>query len=275
MSNTSDTIPRGVINRIESRYSQGSKYHDLFLWLWDELKSIHPEAVCRATERYIGFYPSERNRKIFAYVDPQNSGLFIGVFESVFKRLDVRSFGGSHFPDWNPSGKLVGLLLQERNPEMIQILSAAIKARVAGVWTVQPISHIDAEVERLLPVVERDLQSLVEEEERFEGERGSRHSNYYERDPALRARAITIHGTTCMVENCAFNFQKVYGDRGEDYIEVHHLNPLSAIDPETKRRTNPQSDMAVVCANCHRMIHRRRNSILSLTEVSELIACNK
>ena len=38
---------------------------------------------------------------------------------------------------------------------------------------------------------------------------------------------------------CGFSFQKVYGDRGKDYIEVHHVKPLATtgeaidVDPAT------------------------------------------
>jgi hypothetical protein len=112
-----------------------------------------------------------------------------------------------------------------------------------------------------------DLESLREEEEFFEGRRHERFSNYYEREPQLRSRSIEIHGTTCKA--CAFDFERKYGRRGKGFIEVHHLRPVSELKGETK--IDPAADMTVVCPNCHRMIHRDKNKILSLEELKALI----
>ena len=71
------------------------------------------------------------------------------------------------------------------------------------------------------------------------------------RNPKLREEAIRQYGYYCYV--CGFNFEDVYGDFGTGYIEVHHLELLSAIKSE---RTLTVKDVAVVCANCHRVLHR-------------------
>jgi 5-methylcytosine-specific restriction enzyme A len=56
-------------------------------------------------------------------------------------------------------------------------------------------------------------------------------------------------------EVCGFDFAKFYGDIGEGYAECHHILPLSSTD--TTRRTK-LADLAIVCANCHRILHRSR-----------------
>lgn len=56
-------------------------------------------------------------------------------------------------------------------------------------------------------------------------------------------------------EVCGFNYAAVYGLRGVDFIECHHVKPVSEMYPGEK--TNLQ-DLALVCANCHRMIHAKR-----------------
>ncbi|MER7541550.1 HNH endonuclease [Spirillospora sp. NPDC127506] len=76
-----------------------------------------------------------------------------------------------------------------------------------------------------------------------------------ERDPKLRARKIDQarklrDGLACEV--CGFSFERTYGSRGADYIECHHVVPLH-VSGETKTRLQ---DLALLCANCHRMIHR-------------------
>jgi 5-methylcytosine-specific restriction protein A len=57
----------------------------------------------------------------------------------------------------------------------------------------------------------------------------------------------------CEVENCGFDFKACYGDLGEGYAQVHHLLPLSS-SPIDGREIK-LSDLAIVCANCHVMIH--------------------
>ena len=117
---------------------------------------------------------------------------------------------------------------------------------------------------------EEDIQSETALDFRTarEGRRELVYTTRYERSPILRKRAIQIHGTTCMA--CEFNFHVFYGERGKDYIEVHHLIPLSTLDEEFE--INPVTDMTVVCSNCHRMIHRERNNILSMDALKQIIS---
>ena len=54
---------------------------------------------------------------------------------------------------------------------------------------------------------------------------------------------------------CGFDFEEKYGSLGNDFIECHHIQPLSSLNAETKTKL---ADLALVCANCHRMLHRIR-----------------
>jgi putative restriction endonuclease len=76
------------------------------------------------------------------------------------------------------------------------------------------------------------------------------------RNPALVLEAKRLfkgsHGILkCQV--CDFDFEAAYGDRGKDYIEVHHTTPISQIENATKLTVD---DVRMVCSNCHRMLHR-------------------
>ena len=62
------------------------------------------------------------------------------------------------------------------------------------------------------------------------------------------------HGYTCQV--CSFDFEKAYGELGKDYIEAHHLVPYSELQEGASRTLSIETDFVVLCANCHRMIHR-------------------
>lgn len=85
-----------------------------------------------------------------------------------------------------------------------------------------------------------------------------------ERDPKLRQEAISIHGLNCMA--CGFNFERTYGAIGSDFIEVHHITPLSEAG---LTETNPKTDLAVLCSNCHRMVHRSKEICLTLDEIKK------
>jgi hypothetical protein len=54
---------------------------------------------------------------------------------------------------------------------------------------------------------------------------------------------------------CGFNFEQVYGERGQGLIESHHNIPVSELRAGDKTRIE---DIIFVCANCHRMIHRKQ-----------------
>lgn len=94
-----------------------------------------------------------------------------------------------------------------------------------------------------------------------EGNRISQERSFFRRNPNLVRNAKEVYGYTCQV--CSFNYQKKYGDLGLGYIECHHLNPLSE-RPEGEWNENVKTsiqDVRVVCANCHRMMHRRRPAL--------------
>ncbi|CAM3726327.1 HNH domain-containing protein [Tsukamurella ocularis] len=78
-----------------------------------------------------------------------------------------------------------------------------------------------------------------------------------ERDRGLRNTKLTqfraAHQGRVFCEVCSFDFGKVYGEHGEGYAEVHHRVPLHVTDEVV----NDLDDLIVLCANCHRMIHRR------------------
>ena len=54
-------------------------------------------------------------------------------------------------------------------------------------------------------------------------------------------------------EVCKFDFRLAYGEHGAGFAECHHDIPISKIEPGAKTKL---SDLRIVCANCHRMLHR-------------------
>ena len=97
-----------------------------------------------------------------------------------------------------------------------------------------------------------------DDEEADEGRLLTRLHRYRERDPKLvkrKKKRILEESGALMCEVCHFDFSESYGYHGEGYIECHHKKALSELSPDEKTRL---SDLALVCANCHRMIHHRR-----------------
>jgi 5-methylcytosine-specific restriction protein A len=94
----------------------------------------------------------------------------------------------------------------------------------------------------------------------FEGESRKRFVLHRKREAKMRGLKIADSlrrnngRLVCEVPHCGFNFMARYGELGQGYAQVHHKLPLSAA-PKEGRKLRLQ-DLAVVCANCHAMIHR-------------------
>lgn len=66
---------------------------------------------------------------------------------------------------------------------------------------------------------------------------------------------------------CNFDFYENYGEIGYDFIEGHHTIPISELKGEIKTQVK---DVALVCSNCHRMLHRKR-PWLKMADLKKLI----
>lgn len=122
--------------------------------------------------------------------------------------------------------------------------------------------------EELSKVIDLDIEAeKVEEGYGIEGKSRNYYGKRYERNARNRMLAIQENGLSCKV--CEFNFEEVYGERGKDFIEVHHIQPLSTLKKEIK--IDPKIDLIPLCSNCHRMIHRRKNEVLTIEELASII----
>jgi putative restriction endonuclease len=98
-----------------------------------------------------------------------------------------------------------------------------------------------------------------EEFEGFEGVAKKRFIVHRRRETKFRAlkleEALRLNRghLLCEVPNCGFDFAKRYGAVGRGYAQVHHKELLSK-SPKKGRKVTLK-DLAVVCANCHVMIH--------------------
>ncbi|MBT3320894.1 MAG: hypothetical protein HN392_01275 [Anaerolineae bacterium] len=114
----------------------------------------------------------------------------------------------------------------------------------------------------------------------YEGRRRKKTSIAYERSDAVRKAAIEYYRREdghiiCTV--CNFDFFKTYGQRGKDYIEIHHETPLSETEGGERKEFLGEAIQNVkpVCSNCHKMIHRKRNDTFSVEMMKRIIKSSR
>ncbi len=81
---------------------------------------------------------------------------------------------------------------------------------------------------------------------------------------AKKDAILLATGKLCC-EACGFDFKEVYGEYGDGFCEVHHLKPLAKADGVVKTELG---DLAIVCSNCHRIIHRT-DPMLSISKLAK------
>ncbi|MGW4849422.1 HNH endonuclease [Nocardia brasiliensis] len=104
----------------------------------------------------------------------------------------------------------------------------------------------------------------------LEGKAARRLTRVYERNPKLRRQKIAQSrkqrgGISCEV--CGFDYEQFYPGIGEGYVHVHHVVPLHVSGPVE----NALDDLALLCANCHGMIHKPAR-YLTLDELRAIVA---
>jgi 5-methylcytosine-specific restriction protein A len=82
---------------------------------------------------------------------------------------------------------------------------------------------------------------------------------------AKREQCLAMTGRL-RCEVCSFDFLESYGELGRNFCEVHHLLPMADRHVEAETRLQ---DLAVVCSNCHRMLHR--DGLRTVQELRDVI----
>jgi len=118
-----------------------------------------------------------------------------------------------------------------------------------------------------IPAAINDSVNDPDEMEFPEGRGSYRLHRHIERNSQLidaaKAKAKRDGRLYCWV--CHFDFAKVYGKRGDGFIEAHHTIPVSQLGDNASTKID---DIAMVCSNCHRMLHR--DPWLSMAELHAL-----
>jgi hypothetical protein len=148
-----------------------------------------------------------------------------------------------------------------------------------GVWEVildaDDVNHlrkIDDEGNKDKLVEEAEALILDEDDESSfpEGRELFKTHRHLERDGKIpnKAKAKRLAETGKLeCEVCNMDFHRFYGMLGEGFIEAHHAIPVSKLNGAMSTKV---SDLALVCSNCHRMLHRGQK-LLSLDELRVMI----
>lgn len=87
-----------------------------------------------------------------------------------------------------------------------------------------------------------------------------------------QAKLLALKTYGCLLcECCGMDFQSVYGSIGVGFIEAHHTKPISTLHKDGEK--TQIGDLAMVCSNCHRMLHRCR-PWLERHELKQLLDAN-
>jgi hypothetical protein len=256
-----------------------------YLFLWNPTKDTrsfrdYDQVVANAAsgKPYVTRWicPSRRPRPgDIAYMQrtgPKNNGVFArGVVTQ-----------GAHLG--HDGTQVVGLSLNEFLPVGSELSRARIIAHADydAPWTPMASGNVIPEqirtaIEALWPAstATQTEPAAIESEELvgLEGEVLLRMVRHRKREQYLRDRKIADvlrreGSLVCEVPGCGFDFARVYGPLGVGYAQVHHLLPLAQRD---SGEPTSMADLAVVCANCHAMIHRGGES----RELESLISSRK
>lgn len=90
------------------------------------------------------------------------------------------------------------------------------------------------------------------------------------RSPKLRRLALDRARGKCEV--CGVDFRKILGGRGERSLVVHHKRQLASSDQPQETRID---QLAVVCANCHMLIHEDPKKARKVDDLKRELAADR
>lgn len=197
-------------------------------------------------------------------------GLALGISSSgSFRNANGVYMKLGNFRRWDPEyikdGK-TGLAKGNKDEEVVWREFATASGKLAAV-----VAGIRNAVNADDPI-DRQLQGIDEPDihEAAEGKVLTRLHRVRERSRKLveakKKQALAKFGKLAC-EACGFDFQKRYGNAGVGLIDVHHVRPLHTLQLDQKTHLD---DLALLCANCHRVVHSTRHW-LSLEDLKKTL----
>ncbi len=129
----------------------------------------------------------------------------------------------------------------------------------------EELSELKKEIKKIIETTPEEKTNAEIEAEAIEGERRHKETISILRDPEIVKLKKSKSDYRCEV--CGFKFEEKYGEIGRNYIAAHHLDPLKEREKASKTTLD---DLALVCDNCHRMLHRK-DPPLTIKELKSLL----
>ena len=130
---------------------------------------------------------------------------------------------------------------------------------------------IDAQKRANLNLLNDNKKHFVPEDEISEGRLVTTVTKTRKRSAKLREYAFEYYSKIGQIKcaACDFDFEERYGEYGKNYIEFHHVKPISVYE-ENGKITNLEEarrNLIPLCSNCHKMLHRNNITVEQLKEV--------
>lgn len=97
---------------------------------------------------------------------------------------------------------------------------------------------------------------------------------WIERDRIFVRNYKQKHSDVKCCKSCDLEPKKRFGINAIDFLELHHITPLS-LRKSDKNSITKESDMVLLCPNCHKLIHKmmsqNKNKIVAVNELKEKI----
>jgi predicted HNH restriction endonuclease len=139
-----------------------------------------------------------------------------------------------------------------------QVNDKALRDAADDVIRIQGLTFGKSNTAAVSTIISLPTTPLEEDIKGQEGRVLTRLHSYRERDRTLVKKAKALfkkQNGKLYCECCGFDPEPFYGDRGQDRIQAHHRRPVEELLPDSETRAE---DLAMVCANCHDVIHAKR-----------------
>jgi 5-methylcytosine-specific restriction enzyme A len=252
----------------ESHKVQGSAGQVNFPWAETPWLAIFDRLVTESAQR--GHY-------VVFLVHPRGAGVYLSLNQAVTEAravpgVDYRArllAQADRFRSYIPAASLDGLIVEPidlagRGQRTRGYESANIAASYLPAERIPDDAAIATLIRRFLDLYETATVGLDEDQAAVNGDvaedaRTGTESKRYRwhlraegRNRTVVRRAKEIRDYTCQA--CERRFVEELGEIGKRCIDAHHLTPFGELDSRP-RDLDARTDFAVVCANCHRLLH--------------------
>lgn len=204
-------------------------------------------------------------------------------FDGIFDELGIPDFITSRNCSWDNYVTFNGIIKEVRATLLPIFPDTTLLDAHSFLWIIGSQMKAESFIPSRLnaqPVTPKlDEQNIIteveaapdddEEQEYYEGSDVFQMHRRKERSKGLikdaKANRLKSDSKLCC-DVCGFSFLEIYGSLGEGFIEAHHIKPISQLTEETAITI---SELALVCANCHRMLHRKHAP--TIDELKDLI----